>query len=153
MFGIFLTAFAGIFWFCRVMICLISSMEISFPIVPVNITFEIITLFITFACIIFIAKRKMLGAVIYLITQVAYFGVDGYKNLTTIAEGAPTTANYISLFITVIAIIIPILVIMDIGLNNGKGGSLHNKKTAWFYDNEDYDRKYDEGADRNQYKF
>ena len=153
MFGIFLTVLAGIFWIFRVIVCLISSMEIPFPIAPLNITFEIITLFITFASIILIAKRKMLGAIIYLITQIAYFGVDGYKNLTIIAEGTPTMLNYISFLIALFAILIPILSIMDIGLSNGKGGSMHNKKTSWFYDNKDYDRKYDERADKNQYKF
>ncbi len=116
-------------------------------------TFEIALLFITFICIIFIAKRKMIGAVAYLIAQCAYFGVDAYKTLQIIIEGEPQTANYVSLFISIIAVILPVLAVMDIGLNTGKKGSIRNKKTDWFYGTTEYDRNLDDRADKNQYKF
>ena len=42
---------------------------------------------------------------------------------------------------------------MDIFLNKERKGSTKDKKTDWFYDNEEYTRKLDERADKNQYKF
>lgn len=153
MFGYIVTTFAGLFWLSRVIISLMYTSQSTFPLEPLNMTFEVILLFVTFACIILIAKRKMIGAVIYLIAQGAYFGVDGYKSLRTIIEATPTQAAYISVFIATIAIIIPILAIMDIGLDTGKKGSGKNKKTDWFYGTTDYDRKFDDRADKNQYKF
>ena len=100
MFGYFITTLAAIFWVFRVIVALMYTAEAEFPIVPINMTFEIIMLFVTFVCIILVAKRKMIGAVVYLIAQCAYFGVDAYKSIETILEGQPQTANYITLFIT-----------------------------------------------------
>lgn len=151
MFGYIITTLAGIFWIFRLMIALMFSADVGFSIVPMNMTFEIVLLFVTFTCIILIAKRKMIGAVIYLITQCAYFGVDAYKTLSLITSGQ--TVNYTTFLVSIIAIIIPILAIMDIGLSTGKKSSLRNKKTDWFYGTTDYDRKFDDRADKNQYKF
>lgn len=153
MFGYFITGLAGIFWFFRVIVALMYTTDAGFSIVPLNTTFEIVLLFITFVCIILVAKRKMIGAVIYLIAQCSYFGIDAYKTLQVIVEGEPQTANYISLFISIIAVVIPILAVMDIGLNTGKKGSIRNKKTDWFYGTTEYDRNIDDRADKNQYKF
>jgi len=151
--GYIVTAFAGIFWLFRVIVTLLFSMEAGFGIVPMNMTFEIILLFVTFVCIILIAKKNMIGAVIYLIAQCAYFGVDAYKTIATIIEGQPQTTDYISLFISIIAVAIPIFAIMGIGLSSGKKGSHRNKNTDWFYGTTDYDRNLDDRADKNQYKF
>ena len=118
-----------------------------------DVTFEVVLLFITFACIITCCKkRKMIGAVVYLIAQCMYFGVDAYKALEVITAGQAQTANYLTLFISIIAVIIPILAIMDIGLSSGKR-EVQKQKTDWFYGTTDYDRNFDDRADQNQYKF
>ena len=111
MFGYFITTLAAIFWVFRVIVALMYTAEAEFPIVPINMTFEIIMLFVTFVCIILVAKRKMIGAVVYLIAQCAYFGVDAYKSIETIIEGQPQTANYITLFISIIYTIPPSVVL------------------------------------------
>lgn len=153
MFGYMVTTFASIFWFFRVVISLLYTTEAGIAIAPMNITFEIILLFITFICIILIAKRKMTGAVIYLIAQCSYFGVDAYKAIEKIISGQVQSVDYTTLLISIVGIIIPILAIMDIGLNTGKKGSGKNRKTDWFYGTTEYDRKFDDRADKNQYKF
>lgn len=153
MFGYIITIFAAAFWFFRVIITLMYSTGAGFSIVPMNMTLEIVLLFITFICIILIAKRKMIGAVVYLIAQCAYFGVDAYKSLELISSGQPQTATYLSLFISVIAVILPVLAIMNIGLSSGKKSIMTDKKTEWFYGTTDYERKKDDRADENQYKF
>ncbi len=48
-------------------------------------------------------------------------------------------------------IVIPFLVFSDVMLQKS-GFSPANKNTAWYYENEKYDREYDARADRNQYK-
>ena len=148
-----ITAFAGVFWVFRLIVMLAFTADTGFPIVPMNVTFEVVLLFVTFVCIILVAKRKMIGAVVYLIAQCMYFGVDAYQNLRTIIEATPTTASYLSLFVSIIAVIIPLLAIMDIGLSSGKKASGKNKKTDWFYGTTDYERNLDDRADQNQYKF
>ena len=95
----------------------------------------------------------MIGAVVYLIAQCMYFGVDAYKALEVITAGQAQTANYLTLFISIIAVIIPILAIMNIGLSSGKRGNGKNRQTDWFYGTTDYDRNFDDRADKNQYKF
>lgn len=151
MLGYMITTFAGVFWLFRLLVTFLYTSESGFPIVPLNITFEIVLLFITFACIILVAKRKMVGAVIYLISQAVYFGIDAYKTLEVIMNGQ--TANYATFFISIVAVVIPLLAVMDIGLSTGKKGSGKNRKTDWFYGTTDYERNFDDRADKNQYKF
>lgn len=151
MFGYIITMLAACFWVFRVIVSLMYTAEVSFITVPMNFTVEIILLFITFACIVLIAKRKMIGAVIYLISHCSYYGIYAYKSLAAILSGQEV--DMIALFISLIAILIPVLAIMSIGLNTGKKSSLKNRKTDWFYGTTDYERNFDERADKNQYKF
>lgn len=147
MFGYFVTALAGIFWLFRVVITMMFTAGTAFPVQPINMTFEIVLLFVTFVCIILIAKRNMFGAIVYLLAHCAYFGMDIYKNVT---QG---DINYLNLMVSIIGVIIPFLAFANIGLSSGKKSTGKNKKADWFYGNEDYDRKFDERADTNQYKF
>ena len=62
-------------------------------------------------------------------------------------------SDYLTLFVSFIGVLIPFLTVMDIFLNKNRAGAAKDKKTDWFYKNKDYDRQYDERADRNQYKF
>lgn len=150
MFGYFITALAGIFWLFRLIVSLMFTSDAGFAIVPLNVGVEIALLFVTFVCIVLIAKRKMIGAVAYLIAHCAYFGVDAYKTLEVITQEQGATSNYITLMISVIAVIIPILAIMNIGISTEKSG---DGKTDWFYGTKDYDRNLDDRTDKNQYKF
>jgi len=153
MLGYMITTFAGVFWLFRVIVTLMYSTEAGFPIVPMDMTFEIVLLFVTFVCVILVAKRNMIGAIIYLIAQCSYFGVDAYKTIETIMNGQAQSANYLTLFISLIAVVIPVLAVMDIGLSTGKKGSGKNRKTDWFYGTTDYDRNMDDRADKKLYKF
>ncbi len=153
MFGIFITCLSAIFWIFRVVITVLYTSDIPFTIIPLNLTAEIVLMFITFLCIVLISKRKMIGAIGYLIAHSAYFGVDLYKNIALILENQPLTSTYATLLISIVAVVIPILAIMDIGLNSGKKSILRNRNTDWFFNTHDYERKFDEREDRNHYKF
>ena len=50
--------FAFMFWGFRVVATVLYSMGTEFIAEPIDITFEIILLFVTFICICFITKRK-----------------------------------------------------------------------------------------------
>ena len=154
MLGYMVVIFGGFFWLLRVIVALMYTTETSFPLIPINIVVEIILLFITFVCIVLIAKRKMIGAIIYLIAQVSYFGIDAYKSIESIMNGQSEVNNYLTLLVSIIAVIIPAISIFDIGLVTGKKGSpLRSRKTDWFYGTTDYERNLDDRADKNQYKF
>ena len=70
-----------------------------------------------------------------------------------IINGEALGTDYLSIFISLIGVVIPFLTVMDIFLNKERKGSAKDKKTDWFYENEEYTRKLDERADKNQYKF
>ena len=62
-------------------------------------------------------------------------------------------AGYETLFVSILGVLIPLLVVLDIAINKDRKSATKNKKTDWFYGNEEYDRKFDDRADKNQYKF
>lgn len=146
MFGYFITALAGIFWLFRVVVTMMFTGGTAFPLQPISMGFEIALLFITFICIILIAKRNMLGAILYLVAHCAYFGVDIYQNVSA------GTIDYLNLMVSIVGVIIPFLAFANIGLSSGKKGSSKNKKTDWFYGTNEYEREFDDRADTNQYK-
>lgn len=146
MFGYLITTLAGIFWLFRVIVTMMYSGGSSFPLQPMNMTFEIVLLFVAFICIILIAKRSMIGAILYLVAYGAYFGVDIYQNVT---QG---TINALNLMVSIVGMIIPFLAFANIGLSTGKKGSGKNRKTDWFYGTDQYERNFDDRADTNQYK-
>lgn len=153
MFSYLITMFGGLFWVFRIIVALLNSMQKDFPIQPLNPTIEIILLFITLICFILIIKRKLIGALTYFVAYGLYFGTDVYNQLTAIINGQTQITKYVTLFISIIGVIIPLLTVLDIAINNGRNSNARNKKTDWFYTNKEYDRKLDERADRNQYKF
>ncbi len=144
--------FAVLFWIIRVAISFTASMDIDLAIKPLNNTVELVLCFLTFICIIFIYRRKMWAAVIYLISYWGYFGVYLYTILKNAEE--IVTFDYLNIMISAVGILIPFIIIFDIGFSqSSKKTSAKTKKTDWFYQNEQFDRKFDDRADRNQYKF
>ncbi len=153
LFSYLITMFGAMFWIFRVVVTVAYSMDWAFPITPLNFYVEIIILFVTLICMIFIIKRNIFGALAYFLIYGFYFGTDLYNGVMNIVNGQPVASDYLSLFVSFLGILIPFLTVMDIFLNKNRGGSTNDKKTDWFYKNKDYDRKFDDRADRNQYKF
>ena len=69
-----LVCFMVMYWVFRIMVALMAQMRQDFIVQPLNITIEIILLFVVLVCLVLIVKRKMVGALIYLISYVMYFG-------------------------------------------------------------------------------
>ena len=146
--------FSILFWGFRVVLTLSSQMgKDILGIAPLNITFEIILIFAFLLCTILIVKRKMVGAVIYLALYGIYFGGDITAKVAKIANGETIgVAGMGDLFFSIIGIILPLAVLIDLLLDKGRKEHPVDKKTDWFYKNEKFDREMDERADKNNYK-
>ena len=128
-------------------------------IVPINETLEIILLFVTLVCIILVVKRKLVGALIYLLIYGLYFGTDVFNGISMIisnnssanASTLPAT-SFMNLFVSFIGVILPIAVLLDMLVDKGRKNHPKDKKTDWFYTNEQFDRKLDDRADKNNYR-
>lgn len=139
--------FMAMFWIFRIVVSFCYNLGIEFVTVPYDLNFEIILLFLTFVAMILVIKRSILGGIIYLIGNGIYFGNGLYQIFTS------NSVNYIDAIIAFIGIALPLLVLFDLLLDKNRKDHPVDKKTDWFYKNKDYDRKFDERADRNEYKF
>lgn len=144
--------FAFMFWLLRVVVAVTSSLGMDFMVKPLNDTWEVPLLFITFICICFIPKRKLVPALIYLILHFGYYGVSLYGNIMAIIEGQAVLNDYMTMLVSLIGIIIPIFAVFDILLDKNRTAHPKDKKTDWFYTNKQYDREMDERADKNNYR-
>lgn len=142
----------AMFWVFRIIVAFCHNMGIDFITVPTDLTFEIVLLFLTFVAMILVVKRSMLGGLIYLIGNGLYFGTSLFNELMKAINGS-INVNYVDVMFAIIGILLPILVLFDLLLDKNRKEHPVDKKTDWFYKNKDFDREYDERADRNQYKF
>ena len=67
---------AVIFWLLRIAATYTYVMGMDFIVEPLSLELEISLLFIALLAFVLLAKRKMLGAIIYIIAYDGYFGVD-----------------------------------------------------------------------------
>lgn len=147
--------FMIVFWLFRVATTYCTKMEKDFVgFNSFNLTIEVIILFVTILCIILFYKRNIIGAIIYLISYGYYFG--GYMLITGIpAFMNSVESNFTVLqnsFVSIIGLVLAIFVCIDIVLDKINRKNHRDKKTDWFFNNEQYDRKLDERADKNQYR-
>ncbi|MCI8353171.1 MAG: hypothetical protein HFJ58_06305 [Clostridia bacterium] len=147
-----LAIFMVMFWIFRIIVAFTASMGIDIGFVPMNMNMEIILLFVTIPCVILVVKRKLTGAIIYLITYGMYFGVDLYSIVTGIMAGTTTLVDYARAFVSFVGVVIPIAVFFNLLIDKNRMAHPVDKKTDWFYNNEEFDRKLDSRADKNQYK-
>ena len=67
-------------------------------------------------------------------------------------ENTLSIQTYTEMFFALIGVVLPILVLFDILLDKTRMKNPTDKKTDWFYKNEQYDRELDERADKNNYR-
>ena len=113
-------------------------MAIDFMITPINLNTEIMLLFVALLCFVLIAKRKLLGVILYLVSYLGYFGVDLWNNLV-LTNGQISAANYMNVFFSFIGIALPIFTMLDWLLDKNKQLHPTDKKTDWYYTNQKYD--------------
>ncbi len=150
-----LVMFMGMYWVLRVIIALAAQLHWDFAgIEPLNMQMEVILLFVVLVCIILVVKRKMIGGLLYLLAYGLYFGTDIVNNIQNLVNALETVDInlYMNLFISLIGVILPIAVMLDLLLDKNRKLHPKDKKTDWFYANEKFDRKLDERADKNNYR-
>lgn len=148
-----ITMFIIMFWILRLIVAITGTLSMDFILKPINNNIEIILLFVVLALVPFIFKRKIWAAIIYLIAYGYYFGRGLIENIMPMINGQVLSAEtYLNMFIALIAIVLPIVAIFDILFDKTRTKNPVNKQTDWFYKNEQYDRKLDERADKNNYR-
>ena len=151
-----LVMFMILYWILRVVIAVSYELKWDFAgLVPLNETMEVILLFVVLLCIILVVKRKMLGGLLYLLSYGMYFGtnvIDNIQNIMNAMTGTVEISQYLNLFMSVIGIILPVAVLFDLLWDRERKENPKDKKTDWFYKNEEYDRQLDDRADKNNYR-
>ena len=148
-----ITIFIIMFWAFRVIVAITGSMGMEFLIKQNDVNIEVALLFVVLILVPFIFKRKILAAIIYLIAYGYYFGTGLFSDIMLMLNGETLgLESYMNMLISLVAIILPIAAIFDILFDKSRMKNPVNKETDWFYKNEQYDRKLDERADKNNYR-
>ena len=142
--------FMIMYWGFRVIVAYQAANYADFFVKPINLTVEIILLFVTVVCIVLVFKRKLIGGIIYFLSYLAYFGTDLIQTVIPVFSGEAVELEAMSAFTSFLGIILAFAVLLDLAVD--KGRKPKDKKTDWFYTNKDYDRDYDDRADRNNYR-
>ena len=136
----------------RFVVLFTTVIGIDFPVKSANENIEIGMIVLTLLCIILFTKTKLSGAIIYLVSSFAYYGPEFIKLLPVAMNGVTSTDMAVQRFVLMIELVIPIFALFI--LIYDKKQELHpvDKKTDFFYKGDQYDRKYDERADKNNYR-
>ena len=148
--------FMAMFWVFRVLVAVSSEFGSGFAgFEPLNLQMEIILLFVVLVCMILVIKRKLVGGLIYLLGYGMYFGVDLFNNVSKMLEAGEEVSMlsiYANSFASLLGMILAIAVLLDLLADKGRKANPKDKKTDWFYTNEQYDRQMDDRADKNNYR-
>lgn len=151
-----LVMFMAMFWAFRIFVTIGAELHWELGgLEPLNKQVEIILLFVVLLCMILVVKRKLVGGLIYLLAYGIYFGTniaDNVSTLLSLVEGELDINLYLNLFISFIGVILAVAVMLDLLADKGRKANPKDKKTDWFYKNEQFDRKLDERADKNNYR-
>lgn len=83
LFSYLLIIFVIFFWILRIAVALTATINVDIGIQPIDLTFEIILLFVTLVSIVLVIKRNIIGALIYFSSYLLYFGTStitrGYR--------------------------------------------------------------------------
>lgn len=145
--------FILMYWGFRIIVAATGSIGLDFIVKPIDNNIEIALLFIVLICVPFIFKRKLIGAIIYLVSYCWYFGRGLLENVIKMINNETLSMQtYTDIFFSLIAIALPIVALFDILFDKSRKNNPVDKKTDWFYKNEQYDRQLDERADKNNYR-
>lgn len=148
-----LIMFMVMFWIYRMVVAVLYELAIDFNgVVPMDMRTEVVLLFVVLLCLLFIIKRKLIGAFIYVIAYDSYFGIFLYQNLSEIISGEISIANSMNAFISLVGVILPLAVLLDLLVDKNRKANPVDKKTDWYYKEDKYDRQLDERADKNNYR-
>ena len=144
--------FALMFWAFRLVGTVLYSIGNDFMFTPANMTMEVALLFITFICICFMVKRKLLAALIYFAAHFVYYGLAFAQHFMSVVQGSLPFDMYMGTLFELFGLGLAIAALFDVLLDKNRKAHPKDKKTDWFYANEKFDRQLDERADKNNYR-
>lgn len=150
-----LVMFMVMFWIFRVIVAFTTQYDQSFGgFIAFNFKIEVILLFVAILCMILVLRRNLLGGILYLASYGFYFGSYILTNAipSLMSETAMDMSVMQNTLASALGIVLAFCVFFDLLVNKIRKRDPKDKKTDWFFNNEQYDRKYDERADRNQYR-
>ena len=145
--------FMIMYWGFRIFVTYMYTNEQSFPIQPINLTTEIVIIFLTFLCIVLVFKRQRVGGFIYFGINLMYYGFDIYLKATGLATGAESFSimdSGMNMFGSVLGIIMGLVVLIDVLSYNMKTSI--DRSTDWYYKNKELDKQKDSREDSNNYR-
>ena len=151
--------FMIMFWLFRAIVALCTQYSIDLlGLVSYNFTYEVVIVFVTLLCIVLVIKRKMIGSLLYLVINGAYFGEHLISNLIPLLEKqiSLTSDLSVNLISDTIAVLLAIFAVMDMLADKGRKINPSDGKTDWYFKNEKYDeelKEIDQREDKNEYKF
>ena len=154
-----ITIFMVMFWIFRAIVALCTQFSIDLlGIQAYDLNHEIIIAFVTVLCVILVVKRKLIGALLYLLLYGTYFGEHFFTNLVALFENKLpfTTSVTMNLFCDFIAIVLVFFVLFDMLIDKQRKANPVDKKTDWYFKNKKYDEELnarDKREDTNHYKY
>lgn len=146
-----LVIFMFMYWVFRLVVTYMEATGRTFVTTPINTNVEIALLFITVICMALVLKRKSIGGIIYVVCYIGYFGVDLFNQLKPMLTNHSFDMDAgMGMFFSAIGVILALAVMIDLLSDHLKHPE--DKKTEWFYENKQFDRKMDDRADKNNYK-
>ena len=114
-----LVMFMILFWIIRIIVTLSTEMGKDFMgMVAMNETFEIALLFATLLCVVLVAKRKIIGSLLYLTLHAIYYGGDITTKLNAISNNNTLTlGENMQLMFSILGIILALAVLIDLLLD------------------------------------
>lgn len=156
---ILIAMFMVMFWLFRALVTLCTQFSVDLlGIVAYNLQWEIIITFVTIPCIILFVKRKLVGALVYLLIYGAYFGEHLLTNIVPLLQGQAglTVDISMNLFADFIGILLAVFALFDMLVDKSRKANPIDKKTDWYFKNEKYEQELkarDSREDNNEYKF
>ena len=150
-----LVMFMGMFWIFRLIVALsVQFGDSDFGgFIVFDFNTEIILLFTTIVCLILILRRFYIGAIAYLGTYGYYFGSYIFNNLIVNRPETGLSMDVLqNVLVAALGVILAVLVLIDLLIDKATRKSHSDRKTDWFFKTDKFDRKYDERADKNQYR-
>ena len=154
-----LAIFMVMFWLFRAIATLCTQFSVDFlGIISYNLNFEIIIIFITLLCIVLVIKRKLVGALLYLLIYGMYFGEHLFMNVVPLLQKQTTLTMDMSmnLISDLVAVALAIFVLLDMLVDKSRKANPIDKKTDWYFKNKKYEEELkarDDREDKNEYKF
>lgn len=146
--------FMIMYWIFRIVLAVTNTIGIDMGITIPNYNMEIALLFITIVSIVLVIKRNIIGSLLYLLSYTLYFGTPLFNGIMAVvsSDGSFDINSYTTLFVNALGIVIPLFVLFEMLIEKNRMAHPVDKKTDWFYKNEEYDRKLDDRADKNNYR-